>query len=915
MFHKLLAIVLFVTLVFAIERPKNYWAGNAAPRGDQQQVNQFAAFNITSKNWNVVIPPGISRASIRGLVAVGTGYLAYGSFTSLGSSVAAGLAYYDGQVWSVPEGVGLYTYDQTSKNPAYLVPPTSVGTAYAAVVDGNDVYVYGSFNQVGLRRGGVAGFVKLTWSAGGIFTIGTVGNAYSQTVAGVCSSFCPGDANPSGTKNKLMTYLSNSVRYFILQDTADLWSFTPNSASWNRISSSNGARNLQGNIADFDVNSGSIYAVGKFDNTNDANPQKQYLHIAVSPDGGNTWNTVSSPQPLNVNNFASLSPTYNPVDNSVIYQGLDCIGLTAISVQSSSSIFVAGGWRDTDRNITTNNLAGQMQMRVFQISGATITPISERFGSSSTLTAAVYGTFPEFLLQKSFINRLMFANGVLYTFGTFDVYQLVVTTGTRFTHRYVQVMKGAAQYSNNQWSQAFGGWLTTSATGDVSSTFVANAWNTRGDVAYFLATFAGNDVLSSYNLVSGSIFAYGGDEKRNQDHRWNAVLSNQRFTSSSAFNYGSGNVEGYVRTLHMTKKGDALIFGGLFDWVGTQRVSGAGWYSYDQNTVYSLGGGLYEVTSSSVFGADNYGNYRFGGVVWDFEEVGDYLYAGGVFNRNNSGNALFNVAKLKFRQNGAGWEQLDGGCDKVVRDLLAVGNLLYATGDFQYCGLITDSYKGSIVRGRVPHSYISVIDLGQKNPSWRNLGVGLSGPGYAMAYRNGDLFVGGSFSNAGGLLYTSGIARWRGDHWVDVLAACRGDCDGRHNVRPFVTSRIPDNCYNLREFNGLIYCASSTGVLAYFDSNTWFQAGTVSPSSQYGSVSNTLLSRNATHSDYILYHSTSTASVYISNGANLATYNNEYKQAVPTYGGFSQNANAISNANSLIASALLLIAVLFVSYF
>ena len=46
MFHKFLAFVLFITLAFAFDNPTNWWAGSGASRGDQQQVNNFAAFNV-----------------------------------------------------------------------------------------------------------------------------------------------------------------------------------------------------------------------------------------------------------------------------------------------------------------------------------------------------------------------------------------------------------------------------------------------------------------------------------------------------------------------------------------------------------------------------------------------------------------------------------------------------------------------------------------------------------------------------------------------------------------------------------------------------------------------------------------------------------------------------------------------------
>jgi len=919
MFKKLILFCLFITLIFGLNRPKNYWAGSYASRGDQQVVSQFAAYNVTSGNWIVVIPPQIIRSQVYGFVTVGNGLLAYGSFNSLGGGQAAGLAYYDGSVWSAPEGVGLYSYSAGSTASRYDTLTTGVGTAVAATVVGNDVYIYGSFNQVGLVRTGVAGFVRLTWSSG-VFIINTVGNGYFQTVAGVCTSFCPGDTQPAaGTVNKLTSTTINGQLTFLFQDTNNLYSFVPNSQSWIGVSSSNGARGLYNSIQDFDVNNGNIYVVGKFDNTNDGNPAKQYLHIATSSDGGNNWYAVSNPQPLNYSNFATLGPVINQTTGQTIFPGLNAVGLTAISVVNSNQIIVAGGYRVTSRNTTVDNLAGQMQTRIFVISGGTIS-MSERFANS----VIGFGSPPEYIGTP--INKIIQFNGQIYAFGGFDVYRQVVPyVGARFGNRFTNVLKGAALFSNGVASQAFGGFLTTTYNGDTSSTKFATAatWANSGDVLYFLGVTTGTDIYSSYNLVSGGIFRFSGDSIFNDQNKWRSVGGTNRFVTASSYNSGIG-AEGTIRTLHLTKRaGDALFIGGTFDWIGSSTIAGVAWYSYDSNTINQVGGGLYYVNSNPSYGSDTYYNNRIGGNVYDFEERNNVLYAAGQFNRNNSGNALYNIAQINYRVNGAGWQQLDGGCDNIIRDLLVVGNLLYATGDFNFCGLLTDSYTGSQARGRIPASYIAVINLAESKPSWRNLGIGLDGSGYAMAYRNGDLFVGGSFGNAGGKLYTSGIARWRGNHWVDVVARCRDVCDRPQNVFNYIlgnpspppTSRLPSSCYQLRSFNGYIWCHDNVAnKIAYFDSNTWYQGENftlnVDPK-----ISNTLIGNNGTQSNVYLFSGSASASTtYGPNGANLLSFQVDNNQIVPTYGGFSNQPNSFSSASFLVVSTVLLITILFVSY-
>ena len=912
MFNKLLILCFFIAVIFAVDRPTNYWAGNYASRGDQQQVQNFAAYNLTSKSWKNVIPPGVTTpGSLYGIVAVGNGFLAYGSFTGFNGGLANSLLYYDGNVWSAPEGVGLFKYDSSSTNPSRYEVPTTSGTAiaYAAVTNGNDVYVFGDFNQVGLQRGGVAGFVKLTWSAGGKFSIGYVGNGYSQSVAGVCSSLCPGDTNPITTgavKYKLRAYTTTgNVNYFVMQVNKDLWTFTPNQASWVRISSSPSARGMLGAINDYDLDNtnGNIYAVGKFDNTNDADTTRQYLHIAVSNDGGINWRAVSSPQPLPTISWATLPPVVDTVSGNTVFPGLDCTGVTAIYVESGSSIYIAGGWRDpSSRNISVSNVAGQMQTKVFQISSGTLVPLTnERFGGSRN---GNYGPAPEYMGNN--IYRIVKAQGIVFAWGTFDVYRYVVpNVGSRFGQRFTEVMKGASCFVNNAWTQAFGGWVTNNGyASDTSPTDFGLAWSPNQDTAYFIGIVtSGGNILNTYGLVSGGLFGWGGEKKLGQYKKWNSVLGNRRFASAVSFTNGWGQ-EGQVFTTHITKKGDALIIGGQFDFIGQSQIAGVAWYDSVADTVASVGGGLFIDNNDQIYGADQLYNNRYGGNVYDFEEWNDYLIAGGNFNRNNTGGALYNIAWAKFRKNGEGWMQLDGGCDQIVRDVLVVGNLLYATGDFLFCGLRNDAYQGGLQRGRTPTSRIAVIDLSDKNKSWRNLGVGLNAQGLSMAWRGGYLYVGGSFGSAGGRLNTAGIARWNPEDqkWMDVVSKCRTACNRPVNViafqgtaiQPDVVTRRPFQCKNLREFDGLLWCYTTTAFanipansLVYYDGNTWYQTVDTALQDLPNSptpFSNTFIGRNATRSQSYLVPSSID---YDSNGLNLLTYDQRKQHQVVTYGGFS----------------------------
>eukprot|EP01091_Cochliopodium_minus_P019075 TRINITY_DN78_c0_g1_i2.p1 TRINITY_DN78_c0_g1~~TRINITY_DN78_c0_g1_i2.p1 ORF type:complete len:890 (-),score=255.66 TRINITY_DN78_c0_g1_i2:44-2713(-) len=885
--RKIIILVLFViALVFAQDKPSNYFAGSSSARGQQQQVANFAVWNTTSNSWMNVLPPRVSGGSgsgISGIVAVGNGLLAYGDFTAVNGNDAAGLAYYDGKVWCSPEGVGLFQYDQNVVTTQFNNTPTAKSSAFAATVIGNDVYLLGTFDQVGLIRDGVAGFVKLTWSTGGIFTINKVGTqGYYQVINNQPCTFCPQSTQPtSGVK--LLSYTANSNTYFVLQvgTTGDLFQWQVDTPNWVRITNSNGARNITGNVRDFDINNGIIYVVGNFQNLNDPSTANQYLHIASSSNQGASFGPVATPNPLPVENFGDLGVVNNA---TTFLPALTGSGLFSIAVESATSIYVAGGWRVTERNLTIDNLAGQLQTRVIRITGSTFSLLSERFAGNS-LT-------PQ-------INKLIFNNGVLYAFGSFTRYrQVVPTPGSRFGVRFTDVYRNAAQYVNNIWSPAFGGYLTTDFNGDSSPSVSDIRVAVSGNLFYFASVGVGNNFLSSYGVLSGSVFAYGGDKNLRKNNRWNAVLQNQRFVSASDY-VGGISTEGSVYSLHVTKKNDALIIGGMFDWIGSQRIGGIAAYNPVSDTVQQIGGGIYQANNNFQYYGDNTYNNRVGGKVYDISEWKDRLIIGGQFNRNNSGNCVSNIAWNKFRVAGAGWEAIDGGCDGQINDLLVVGNILYITGTFKFCGLNPSGYNGGLYRGSIPTSGVARIDLSDNKASWRNLGVGLAGTGTSLAWRGGDLFVAGSFASAGGRIATSNIARWRGDHWLDVVAKCRGACDRSVDVLPYILQattpsagvRKPAGCSKLRNIGGRIYCIDDNfQTLSWFDSNTWHQAGTFAVVAT--NFQNSLISVNQTNKAYIIVPSTSSDGA---NGANYAAFDTKNNEYTPSNGGFSAPANALAD--------------------
>jgi trimeric autotransporter adhesin len=130
---------------------------------------------------------------------------------------------------------------------------------------------------------------------------------------------------------------------------------------------------------------------------------------------------------------------------------------------------------------------------------------------------------------------------------------------------------------------------------------------------------------------------------------------------------------------------------------------------------------------------------------------GNDLYAGGWF-KTAGGVAATNVA----RWNGSSWSALSSGMNGVVYALAASGSSVYAGGYFTTAGGITAS---NIARWN--------------GSAWSALGLGIAGtpfgalPVLALAVSGSDVYVGGTFTRAGGVASTN-IAKWNGSSWSAI---------------------------------------------------------------------------------------------------------------------------------------------------
>ena len=138
-------------------------------------------------------------------------------------------------------------------------------------------------------------------------------------------------------------------------------------------------------------------------------------------------------------------------------------------------------------------------------------------------------------------------------------------------------------------------------------------------------------------------------------------------------------------------------------------------------------------------------------IIYDFGFIGSDVYVGGIFKRAG-GNAAGGLAKW----DGDSWSDV-GGFNGFVLCMASDGTNIYVGGSFTNCG-----------------SILATNIAKWNGTNWSSLGAGI---GYydplnsqvvnALVWRNGQLYVGGSFTNAGPVAATN-LAVWNGSTWSPV---------------------------------------------------------------------------------------------------------------------------------------------------
>jgi len=163
-------------------------------------------------------------------------------------------------------------------------------------------------------------------------------------------------------------------------------------------------------------------------------------------------------------------------------------------------------------------------------------------------------------------------------------------------------------------------------------------------------------------------------------------------------------------------------------------------------------------------------------------------------------------------QNGANvWGNLGAGCDAAILDLLFDGDKLYVGGQFTQCGGVPGTR--SIAQWQ--------------NNKWSALNTGINSGATinAMIKYNGKLYVGGSSTGVGGLRTGGGLYTWDGNKWENVYARCQFGCaqnifttlyqpTSNNNFDP-LSARVVSSVTSMRVNNGNLYMIANQFLVSY----------------------------------------------------------------------------------------------------
>lgn len=283
-----------------------------------------------------------------------------------------------------------------------------------------------------------------------------------------------------------------------------------------------------------------------------------------------------------------------------------------------------------------------------------------------------------------------------------------------------------------------------------------------------MSTGANGSVVSMLMAPNGYIYISGefttiGGTAANKIAVWNG-------SSFSALGSGLSN-PAYKMAIDPTT--GYLICVGVFTTAGGSSANRIAYWDGSSWGTYGTGGNgaIYAVT------VDNDGTLYIGGALTSIDSV-----------------SVNYIAKY---QNGT-WSPLAGGMNTTVFDLLIDNDDLYAVGNFTSPGNYVARWNGT---------------------EWFTLSSGLNALAHSLAKSpDGDIYIGGNFTTAGGINLADRVTRWNGSSFAHLDINLPGTPD----VRGLVPSKFTDSegRYDLWLGFSTVGTATFNGINTVTNSNT-----------------------------------------------------------------------------------------------
>jgi hypothetical protein len=477
------------------------------------------------------------------------------------------------------------------------------------------------------------------------------------------------------------------------------------------------------------------------DDDEDDDPQTIPAEDLLNPDGTlhldgtfngavdiNGWNVTLDPDNGPIFSPQALTYTWENLGTGVegvLNGSVNAIAISGTDVFVGGSFTNAGGvpganriarWDGTSWNALGTGITGGFFPAVYAIA---ISGNDVYVGGSFTNAGGVSGT-----------NNIARWNGTTWSgllSGTFGISNTVNTIAISGTDVYV-------------------GGDFTNAGGVPGADYIArwnsanNTWNLVGGASAISGffPFVGTIVLSGTDVYVGGFFLNaGGVPGANNIARWDGANNTWNLVG------GASAINNFVNTIAIS--GTEVYVGGNF--TGAGGVPNADYIARWNGTTWS---GLL----SGTFGISN--------TVIAIALSGADVYVGGVFPNAGGVSGANGIARWNSANNTWNLVGAANAINAAVRDIKFSGSDVYIGGDFTNAG------------GNNANDYLIRWTGSAFVPPGSETAGPLNGTVSAVVVSGTEVYVGGSFTNAGNVPGADYIARWNGTTWSGLLSGTVG---------------------------------------------------------------------------------------------------------------------------------------------